>query len=244
MKARRITALACALGIAVGATACGGDSATVTVTTDQLPTTAPTTSDSTTATTLSTPETQSTDTTADLPDLALRERLPPADANPDATAGTVRDIATASELTAALYSPGDPAATPAAEKLDAAGFAGAVLRDDKGDNPATGLALFRSYVIELGSPEAAVEESDRSVQEVSDTTILDTENFSVPIPDARGVAASGSQSGQELAVEFIAFPLGPYVYGIQAVAAGSNGIDRARMLDIAQQLYDAGSAGD
>jgi len=183
----------------------------VTVTTDQLPTTAPTTSDSTTATTLSTPETQSTDTTADLSDLALRERLPPADANPDATAGAVRDIATASELTAALYSPGDPAATPAAEKLDAAGFAGAVLRDDKGDNPATGLALFRSYVIELGSPEAAVEESDRSVQEVTDTTILDTENFSVAHP--RRARRRGLRQPERPGAggEFIAFPLGPYV---------------------------------
>ncbi len=66
----------------------------------------------------------------------------------------------------------------------------------------------------------------------------------MPIPDARGVAASGSQSGQELAVSSSRSRSARTFYGIQAVAAGSNGIDRARMLDIAQQLYDAGSAGD
>jgi hypothetical protein len=235
MRARRFTALALTLGIAAGgAAACGGDESVVTVTTDQLPTTAPATS--TGATTLASPTTAPT--TSDAPDLTLAQRLPPEDAMSGTNPGTPRNMPAASDLTATLYSPGDPAQTPAAEGLDEAGYAGGILRDDTGTDPANDIALFRSYVMELGGDTQAQDEVVRSVQEVLGTTALDTNSFPVPgIPGASGVSAQGTQGGQTLAVVFIAFPVGPYVYGLQAVATSREGIDATRMLSIAQDQY-------
>lgn len=237
MKARRFTAIALTLGIAAGAAACGGDESVVTVTTDQLPTTAAATT-STTATTLATPTTAPEPTTEATQDLTLAQRLPPEDAMPGTNPGTPRNMPAASDLTSTLYSPGDPAATPAAEALDAAGYAGGILRDDTGSDPSSGIALFRSYVMELGGEAQAQAEVTRSVEEVRATVILDTESVEVPgIPGASAVSAEGSQGGQTLAVVFIAFPAGPYVYGLQAVATSAGAIDTDRLVSIAQDQY-------
>jgi hypothetical protein len=239
MKARRFTAVVLALGIAAGAAACGGDESVVTVTTDQLPTTAAATTDTTTTpTTLAAPTTAAEPTTEAAPDLTLAQRLPPEDAMPGTNPGTPRNMPEASDLTATLYSPGDPAQTPAAEALEASGYAGGILRDDTGTDPRNDIALFRSYVMELGGETEAQTEVVRSVKEVLDTTALDTNSFPVPgIPGASGVSAQGSQGGQSLSVVFIAFPAGPYVYGLQAVATSPEGIDADRMLSIAQDQY-------
>jgi hypothetical protein len=239
MKARRFTAVVLALGIAAGAAACGGDESVVTVTTDQLPTTAAATTDtSTTPTTLAAPTTAAEPTTEATADLTLAQRLPPEDAMPGTTPGTPRNMPEASDLTATLYSPGDPAQTPAAEALEANGYAGGILRDDTGTDPRNDIALFRSYVMELGGETEAEAEVTRSVDEVIGTTVLETGTLDVPgIPGARGVTAQGSQSGQTLSVVFIAFPAGPYVYGLQAVATSADAIDTDRMLSIAQDQY-------
>jgi hypothetical protein len=237
MRARRFTAVVLALGIAAGAAACGGDESVVTVTTDELPTAAATTT-SATPTTLAAPTTAPEPTTESAPDLTLAQRLPPEDAMPGTNPGTARNMPAASDLTATLYSPGDPAQTPAAEALDASGYAGGILRDDTGTDPRNDIALFRSYVMELGGDEQAQVEVVRSVKEVQDTAVLDTNSFPVPgIPGASGVSAQGSQGGQTLAVVFIAFPAGPYVYGLQAVATSPDAIDADRMLSIAQDQY-------
>jgi hypothetical protein len=237
MKARRFTAVALTLGIVVGAAACGGDESVVTVTTDRLPTTAaPTTS--TTATTLGAPTTAAEPTTQATQDVPLAQRLPPDDAMPGTNTGTPRNMPAASDLTATLYSPGDPTQGPAAEALDAAGYAGGILRDDTGTDPSSGIALFRSYVMELGGEAQAQAEVARSVDEVIGATVLDTGSLDVPdIPGARGVTAEGNQGGQNLAVVFVAFPAGPYVYGLQAVATSEGAIDTDRLLSIAQEQY-------
>lgn len=236
-----------ALGIAVGATACGGDEETVvTVTTDtaSVPSTTATTSTTLDPPTESTPtESVPTETSAGS-ELSLLDRMPDDDAYPGVNPGQASEVPTASDMTERLYATGDPARIPAAEALDAAGYSGGYLRDDRGTDPGTGVALFRSYVFQLGSDDSAVEQVADSADEVLRTTALDTDELDVPgIPNARGVTATGSQGGTELAVAFIVFPAGPYVYGLQAVAGSESGIDLDVMQSIAAAQYAQAMGG-
>jgi hypothetical protein len=245
MRSPRIATIACALGVVITAAACGGETAVVTVTTDRLPGTAGTATDSAAPTTPAAPTTIDGPTTLAVPDppgsdLSLAERLPPAEAMPGTTTGSVTDLPTAESLTEALYAAGDPARVPAARNLEAAGFAGAVLRDDTGTDAQDGVALFRTYVVELGGPGQAGTEVVRSIQEVVRTAQLETDAVPVPgIPGATGISAEGSSAGQDLAVLFIAFPVDQYVYGLQVVARDRSGIDASRVLRIAQAQYTA-----
>lgn len=246
MRRTRLAAAIAAIGIATGAAACGGEETVVTVTTDTAATSGEPPSTATTSTTLTPPATETSSTAPDTagPELSLLERMPPADAYPGVNAGEAESIPTAIGMTERLYASGDPARIPAADALDEAGYAGGYLRDDRGQDPATGLALFRSYVFELGAAEDAVEQTNDSADEVLRTTALDTDTFDVPdIPDARGVVASGSQAGTDLAVAFIVFPAGSYVYGLQAVAGSESGIDLDRLQSIAAAQYEQALGG-
>lgn len=241
MRRTRVAAAIAAMGIATGAAACGGEETVVTITTDTAATTAEPPATDTTATTLAEPTdpgTTEAEPTAPGSDLALLDRMPPPDAYPGVNPGEAVSVPTAIGMTERLYATGDPARIPAAEALDEAGYAGGYLRDDRGTDPRSGVALFRSYVFQLATDEDAVEQTDDSADEVLRTTALDTDTLDVPgIPDARGVVATGSQGGTELAVAFIVFPAGPYVYGLQAVAATESGIDIDRMQSIAEDQY-------
>ncbi|MEQ9093156.1 MAG: hypothetical protein RLN63_03550 [Miltoncostaeaceae bacterium] len=236
---RRTAALVCALGIGVGAAACGGD--------DEAED--PTVAEPTTAvqeapeadTVLDTTEAEAP--TAPTGDLA--DRLP-ADAPLEGTArGEVQTLATATELVDALYAEGDSAKGAAVESFEEAGFAGAVLRDDTGTNPQEGLALHRLYVMELGGEQEAQAEVIRAAQEILAAQgggVQETGSFPVEgIPGATGVLVVQEASGQVLIAAAVLFPLGPYVYGFQAVAAGDpSRIDRDALEAAARAQYEAG----
>lgn len=235
MRARRITTVVCAAGLLAVGAACGGETSVVTVTTDEVPgtTTEATTDEATTAE-------ATTDELTVTSDIDLEDRLPAAGALEGTRGGTTMDLDEAEDMTEALYAQGDPARIPAAEQLERSGYAGGVLRDDTGTDPQSGVALFRTYVMELGDAAAAEEETDRSVDEVLATTQLDTDEFDVSsIPGARGVIATGEQGGVNLAVFFVAFPVDRFLYGYQVVARSENGIDTDRVVEIAEEQYAA-----
>lgn len=236
MRTRRIITIACAAGIALAAAGCGGETTVETVTTDQAPDTA-----TAATTTDAAPTTLDDPGTTEAPDAGgsdAEARLPAPGVLDGTNPGSVVDMPDAEDMTTALYAEGDPARIPAAEALDDAGYAGGALRDDTGTDPQEGVALFRTYVMELGDAEAAEAEVVRSVQEVLATTQLDTTSFPVPdIPGASGVSAQGSQGGVDLAVMFIAFPADGHVYGFQVVAQDRDAIDADRVLEIAQEQY-------
>lgn len=238
---RRLAVVACALGVAVGAAACGGETTVVTVTTDRLPgsttattvptTTATVTTQATTAATTAPTTTATTTAAADLTGL-----LPQEGAMPGTNTGSARPMPTADDMINTLYQAGDPSIAAALERLKAAGYRGGALRDDTGTDPQGGIALFRSYVFEVTDDATAVSEARRSVEEVQDTVLLDTSRLEVPgVADATGVTATGSQGGTQLAVAFISFPSGPRVYGLQVVARTAGAIDTDRMVEIARQ---------
>lgn len=242
MFRRRALAVVCALGIAAGAAACGGETAVVTVTTDRLPgettTSVPTTSvPATTATTTAS-------TTGPMDSAELHDLLPPADAVDGVTGGAVRDMPTAADMIGALYQAGDPTAEPAKAELAAAGYRRGVLRDDIGTDPSNSIALFRSYIFTVADDATAVEQSTDSVTDVRGSAALQTEDLAVPgIPDARGVTGTGEQNGTRLAVAFISFPVGANVYGLQAVARNASAIDVDRLIEIAGVIHAQGSRG-
>jgi hypothetical protein len=240
MRKARTAAIAATLAIGLAAAGCGDETAVVTVTTDQLPDTVPGATNG--VTTLEAPTTGAPPEQGEPqagPELSLEERLPPSDALAGTRTGSVTTLPTASSLTEALYAAGDPARIPAARELDEAGFAGAVLRDDTGTDPQDGVALFRSYVMELGGGDQARAEVIRSVLEVSETSQVRTESFPIDgIPGASGLTAEGSAGGQDLAVVFIAFPVDRYVYGLQVIARDRAGIDREGVVEIARQQLD------
>ncbi len=252
---RRAIAVVCALGLAVGAAACGGDTAVVTITTDRLPgteTTASVPAPPTTSTTQTTTDTGTTTTTAtttsgttassDPVDMAaLAELLPPAAAMAGVNEGTVRELPTAGEMIDTLYQAGDPTAEPAKAELSAAGYRGGVLRDDSGTDPQNGLALFRSYIFAVADDATAIEQSKDSVADVRSTAALTTRELAVPgIPDGTGVSATGEQSGTRLAVAFISFPVRDRVYGLQVVARAENAIDLDKLVEVAQVIHAQG----
>lgn len=229
MRNRRAPALLCALGLVLGAAACGGDDESDTpVATAAEPTVAEVTE-------AAPPVTASGD---------LADRLPAGTTLEGTDEGEVQGLDTAAAFTGALYADGDPSAGRAAELLDDLGFAGAVLRDDRGTDPQEGLALHRIYVLELGGEQQARAEVIRSAQEILQSRgggVQDTGSFPVPgIPGATGVFLVQARGDRSLAASAVIFPLGPYVYGFQAVAVDPFAIDRTEQIALARARYDAG----
>lgn len=247
---RRAVALTCALGLAIGAAACGGEDVVVTVTTDRLPgtgttapvtTAPPATTDAGPSTTA--PPATTTETTGEGEvDLdALAELLPADGAVTGVTTGTVRKLPTADSLIDTLYQEGDPTAQPAKAELAGAGYRGGVLRDDIGTDPQNGLALFRSYIYAVADEQTAAEQATDAVGDVRGSGGIQSEDLEVPgVPGAAALVGTGEQGGTKLAIVFISFPVGDRVYGLQAIARDRSMIDIDQLTEVAQTIHAQG----
>ena len=235
MRRSTLAAATVALAVAVGGAAgCGGDSesnATTEATT--AATTAPTTTAP--ATTSGTPTAPAT--TAGATGAALTPAsLPPPDAIAGVGRGTPRTIDSASEFVDVLYQTGDPAKPAAVRRLEDGGYRTAILRDQAGTDPQTGIALLRSYAIALGSDDAAKQEVADAVEEVRNASAAQTQDVETDIPDAQAIRVDIRQGTVEGAVVFVTFPVGSEVYGIQAVATSAGALDQEEILDAARDL--------
>jgi hypothetical protein len=208
-----------------GAAGCGGSTVTQTVTTDRLPgTTAPT---ATTAPTVPT-----------APSGALEDRLPPEDALAGLRPGRIQELPTAQTVVDALYQAGDPARDAAERRLSQAGYEDGVLRDQAGEDPASGPALLRTYVIRLRDDAAARTEVDDAVDEVEATSTAPASAVDVSeIPDARALRVELSQGGVSGGVVFVTFPAGPYVHGLQVVSRSGAALPEEELVAAARELY-------
>jgi hypothetical protein len=238
MRRRTLAAAAVALAVAAGGVAgCGGDSesnatteATTAATTAPAPTAPATTTGTTTA-----PATTAARTGAEL----TASSLPPADAISGVGRGTPRTIDSASEFVDVLYQTGDPAKPGAVRRLEEAGYRTAILRDQAGSDPDTGIALLRSYAIALGSDDAAKKEVADAVEEVRNATAAQTQDIDTGIPDAQAIRVDIRQGTVEGAVIFVTFPVGSEVYGIQAVATTAGALDQDAILGAARDLANS-----
>jgi hypothetical protein len=229
MRRRTLAAVAVALAVAVGGAAgCGGASNTEDTT---EATTAATTPPATTAP-ATTARTTSTAPAAEL----TAASLPPPDAVAGVGTGTPRTIDSAAEFVDVLYQSGDPAKPAAVTRLEDAGYTTAILRDQAGTDPETGIALLRSYALSLGSEEAAKQEVADAVDEVRNASAAQSSDIDTGIPDAEGLRVDIDQGNVQGAVVFVTFPVGSEVYGIQAVATNAGNLDQEEILDAARDL--------
>jgi len=230
------TATAAAFALA-GLAGCGGSSDTVTqtVTTDTVPTTAPTTT---------APPVISAPTTEPAPSGSIGEdRLPPAGALAGTSAGTARELDSPEEFVDTLYQTGDPSKPAAAERLDAAGYVDGILRDELGSDPASGIALFRTYAILVRDDASAQTEVDDAADEVESASSAPSTDVSVSdIPGARALRLDINQAGTTGSVVFVTFAVGPYIYGLQGVATSSGGLPQDELVAVARTLYARVSA--
>jgi hypothetical protein len=230
MRRRTIATAAVALAVAVGGAAgCGGDSSSDDTT---EATTAATTAPATTAPATTAPSTTSTAPAAEL----TKDSLPPPDAIAGVGTGTPRTIDSASEFVDVLYQSGDPAKPAAVRRLEDAGYATAILRDQAGTDPETGIALLRSYALALGSDDAAKQEVADAVDEVRNASAAQSSDIDTGIPDAEGLRVDIDQGNVQGAVVFVTFPVGPNVYGIQAVATNAGNLNQQEIVDAARDL--------
>jgi hypothetical protein len=230
MRRRTLAAVAVSLAVAVGgAAACGGDSNTENTT---EATTAATTAPDTTTTATTAPPTTSTAPAAEL----TEDSLPPADAVAGVGRGTPRTIDSASEFVDVLYQSGDPAKPAAVRRLEGAGYRTAILRDQAGTDPQTGIALMRSYALSLGSEDAAKQEVVDAVEEVRNASAARASDIDTGIPDAQGLRVDIDQGNVQGAVVFVTFPVGSDVYGIQAVATNAGNLNQDEIVGAARDL--------
>jgi hypothetical protein len=226
MRSRLAAVAATALAAAGLAAGCGGEAETVTrtITTDQLPTAAP-------------PTTSAPATTAAAP--LGEDRLPPEGSLPGTRAGTTRSLDDAQEFVDALYQVGDPSKPAAQSRLEAAGYAAGILRDELGTNPREGIALFRTYAIALRDDAAAQQEVDDAADEVESSSSAPSGPIAVPeIPGARGLRLDIDQGGATGSVAFVTFAAGPYVYGLQGVSTRGETLPQDALVAAARRLYE------
>ena len=183
--------------------------------------------------------TDGTTSTAPVGPTPLADRLPPEDAVPGLQPGPVQELAGAEDLVEVLYRPGDPTIPGAVARLELAGFDGAVLRDQQGTDPATGLRLLRTYAVRLGSAEAAQDEVDTSTDEVVASTDAPSTQVAVDgVPGARGLAIDLDVGGRRASVLFVTFAGGRYLHGLQAFALEDAPLPRDEILAAARDLYE------
>jgi hypothetical protein len=231
MRRRTLAIAAVALAAAVGGAAgCGGASSTDDTTTEA-------TTAASTAATSTAPVTTASPTTSTAPAAELTaDSLPPPDAIAGVGAGTPRTIDSASEFVDVLYQAGDPAKPAAVDRLEEAGYATAILRDQAGTNPETGVALLRSYAVALGDEEAAKKEVVDAIEEVRNASAARSTDIDTGIPDARGLRVDIDQGTVQGSVVFVTFPAGANVYGIQAVATSGGNLDQDEIVGAARDL--------
>ncbi len=224
---RRAIAAVAALALVAAAAGCGGSSSTVTrtITTDQLPATAPTVS---------------LPTEPDSPPGPIgEERLPPIGAVSGVRSGTIKRLADAQAFVDVLYADGDPTKPAAVARLTAAGYADGALRDQVGEAPTTGLALFRSYAFRVRDDAAAESELTSAVDEVRSTTTAPTSALDLTdLPGAQGLRVDIDQGSLTGAVAFVTFAAGPYVYGLQGVSTSGASLPEDQIVGAARDLYE------
>jgi hypothetical protein len=232
-RTRRAAAAALVVAVA-GFAGCGGSSETVTrtVTTDQLPTTA------------APPATTAAPATTQAPPATVGEdRLPPPGSIPDTGSGSSRSLDDAQAFVDALYQVGDPSKPAAQARLEAAGYAAGIIRDEAGTDPANGIALFRTYALALRDDAAAQAEVDDAADEVDTASSAPSIDVDVPeIPGARGIRLDIDQGGTTGSVVFVTFAVGPYVYGLQGVSTRAETLPQDGIVEAARQLYARVSA--
>ncbi len=229
----RIAASAAAIALVAAAAGCGGSSdaeVTTTVTTDSAPTTA-------TAPATTTAATTTASTTASV--TIAEDRLPPQDALPGVKVGSLQQLGDAQTFVDALYQTGDPSKPRAVSRLQSAGYAGGGLRDQVGEDPSKGIALFRTYAIKLSDDAAAQSEVDDAVEEVKAQTSAPTTDIDVgDVPGARGLHVEVDQGGVKGKVAFVTFAAGPYVYGLQGVSTNDAALPEDEIIGAARDLYE------
>jgi hypothetical protein len=176
---------------------------------------------------------------------ALADRLPPQDSIPGLNPGDPKRLPTVDSLIDAFYQQGDPSRPGARARFLAGGFRQAVVRDQTGKDPAKGIGLLRTYVIQLGSPAAASREVKASVDEVKRGTKAPTSDVVVPgVPGARGLGVTVTTGGTTAHVALITFAAGRYLYGYQAFARGGADLHLADIQRSARDVYrGAGGQG-
>jgi hypothetical protein len=140
--------------------------------------------------------------------------LPALDAVPGVAPGSVRALPDARSLVDALYRPGDPGTDAAVARLQAAGYAGGILRDQPGTDPATGPLRLREYAFAVRDPAAAEAEADAEIREVA-ATAADARVS----PVAGGRMLQAALDGAAGTVIVVAWSRGATVHGLQAIAA-------------------------
>lgn len=225
MRARSSAALI-ALALASGAMAgCGGSSETVTktITTDRLPATAPATS---------------VPTTTPVAPLGS-ESLPSLGAVSAVRPATNRVLPTAQAFVDDLYQSGDPVKPTAVARLQAAGYRDGVLRDQLGEEPASGITLFRTYALRLRDEAAATREVADSMAEVRRSVIESAADIDLPgIPGGQGLRIEISQGAAVGTVVFVGFAAGPTVYGLQGVSRTGATMPQDEIVGAARDLYE------
>lgn len=235
---RPIAAAIVALAL-TGVAGCGGSSDdTDSVTTGASATTASAPAATTAPGTTGAPSATAPATTGSATRIGA-DRLPPADAIGGVRPGKLRRLADPQAFVDALYQAGDPTKPVAADRLEEAGYAGGALRDQEGQDPTTGIALFRSYAFRLADDEAAQSEVDAAVKEVEDSTAQSAAPLAVPdVPGARGLRVEIEQNGVSGRVAFVTFAAGPYVYGLQGVSTAEATLPQDEMVGAARDLYE------
>ena len=230
MRARAAAVAAASLALLAGAAAgCGGSSETVTrtVTTDSLPGTVPAPAPPATS--------QAPPATAAVGE----DRLPPPDALPGVRTGVARPIGDAQSFVDALYQAGDPVKPSAVARLSASGFAGGILRDQVGQDPTRGIALFRTYAVALRDDAVASAEVGAAIDEVRASTTQPTRDLDLSdLPGAQGLHVDIEQGAITGAVTFVTFSSGPYVYGLQGVSTNAATLPEDEIVGAARDLYE------
>jgi hypothetical protein len=235
---RRPLAAAIAALALTGVAGCGGSSNdTASVTTGPSATT-PSAPAVTTPGTVDAPSSTAPTTTAPATRIGA-DHLPAVDALSGVAAGKLRHLADAQAFVDALYKPGDPTKPVAAARLEGAGFAGAALRDQQGQDPTTGIAVFRTYAFKVRDHEAAQAEVDAAVKEVEDAASQQTSPLPVSgVPGARGLRVQIDQNGVSGEVTFVTFAAGAYVFGLQGVSAAGASQPQDEIIKAARDLYE------
>jgi hypothetical protein len=176
--------------------------------------------------------------TAAPPVTDLAGRLPAQDAVPGVRPAPPRRLPTARAFVGALYRAGEPTRAAALGRLRAGGYAEGILRDQEGDEPRAGVALLRSYAMRLRDERAAIEEAAASVEEAAASPLARAPApVEVPgVEGASGVRAGVTEGGVSGRVILVAFPQGPYVQGIQAVALEGAVLPEEEIVAAAQDL--------
>ena len=226
--------VAVALAMGAGLAGCGGSDATVTETVTSAAATSVATAPTAPA------ETATSPATSPAPAVALGEDdLPPQDAVAGVRPAEITRLATADAFVDTLYAQGDPEKPAATRRLQDAGYAGGIVRDQTGEDPKAGLALLRSYALALRDDAAARQEVTDGVEEVRRTAPAAIRDIDVSdVPGARALRVDIDQSGARGAIVFVTFAAGDTVYGLQGVSQGDAPLPEQEIIGAARDLYE------